>query len=52
MFGTSLQKEFTHAAQCFDLSRETLTGLCGNAVEASFLHEKEKEILRGKLRVE
>ena len=52
MFGTSLQEEFTQSAHCFHLSRETLTGLCRNAVEASFLDEGEKRILREKLRVE
>ena len=34
------------AARCFELSRETLVGLCRNAVHASFLSEDEKRKLR------
>jgi len=49
MFGTSLQEEFIEAARCFDLSCETLTGLCRNAVDASFLSEDEKQKLREQL---
>jgi adenosine deaminase/aminodeoxyfutalosine deaminase len=52
MFGTSLQEEFLQAARCFEFSRETLMGLCRNAVHASFLSEDEKrkleEGLKGK----
>jgi adenosine deaminase len=46
MFGTSLQEEFLRAARCFEFSRETLTGLCRNAVDASFLSQEEKQKLR------
>ncbi len=49
MFGTSLQNEFTQAARAFDLSRETLTGLCRTAMDASFLSEEEKYLIRQKL---
>ena len=49
MFGSSLQEEFLEAARCFELSRKTLTTLCRNAVDASFLSEDEKMELRGKL---
>ncbi len=49
MFGTSLQEEFLRAARCFELSRETLTGLCRNAVRASFLSEGEKQKLEERL---
>ena len=52
MFGTSLQEEFLQAARCFEFDRETLTGLCRNAVYASFLGEDEKQKLREKLIVE
>jgi adenosine deaminase/aminodeoxyfutalosine deaminase len=52
MFGTSLSKEFNQAAECFQLTRETLTGLCRNAIDASFLNEDEKQKLREKLTVE
>jgi adenosine deaminase/aminodeoxyfutalosine deaminase len=51
MFGTSLQEEFMRAARCFEFSRETLTGLCRNAVDASFLSEEGKKKLREKLEV-
>ena len=50
MFGTSLQEEFRRAARSFELSRETLTGLCRNAVQASFLSEDEKLKLQKKLK--
>ena len=50
MFGTSLQEEFQQAARCFQLSRETLTGLCRSAVDASFLSEEEKQKLREKVK--
>jgi adenosine deaminase/aminodeoxyfutalosine deaminase len=49
MFGTSLKEEFLKAARCFDLNRETLTGLCRNAVQASFLSEDEKQKLNERL---
>jgi len=49
MFGTSLQEEFMHAARSFELSRETLTGLCRNAMHASFLSEDEKLKLAAQL---
>ena len=49
MFGTSLTEEFTQAALSFNLSRETLTGLCRNAVKSSFLDEEEKQLLLGKM---
>ena len=52
MFGTSLQEEFVRAARCFELSRETLTALCRNAVDGSFLSESEKQKLRDQLKVE
>jgi len=52
MFGTSLSEEFNKAAECFRLTRETLTGLCRNAIDASFLNEDEKQQLREKLRSE
>jgi adenosine deaminase len=52
MFGTSLQDEFLQAARCFDLSRETLTGLCRNAVHASFLSEDEKRKLEERFKDE
>jgi adenosine deaminase/aminodeoxyfutalosine deaminase len=42
MFGTSLQEEFLQAARCFGFSHETLTGMCRNAVHASFLSDDEK----------
>jgi adenosine deaminase len=45
MFGTSLQEEFFQAARCFELSRETLAGLCRNAIHAAFLSEDEKRKL-------
>jgi adenosine deaminase/aminodeoxyfutalosine deaminase len=50
MFGTSLQEEFVLAAQSFNLSRETLTTLCRNAIDASFLSENEKPELHEKLK--
>jgi aminodeoxyfutalosine deaminase len=49
MFGTSLEGEFVRAAQAFNLSRETLTQLCQNAIDASFLSEDRKQILRDQL---
>ena len=49
MFGTSLQEEFLTAARCFNLDRETLTGLCRNAVQASFLDDDEKRKLEKQL---
>jgi adenosine deaminase len=52
MFGTSLQEEFEQAARCFDLSRETLTVLSRNAVDAAFLSEDEKQKLRDQLKAE
>ncbi|MFZ0963207.1 MAG: adenosine deaminase [Terriglobia bacterium] len=52
MFGTSVQEEFLRAARCFEFSRETLAGLCRNAVRASFLSEDEKLKLEGQLKVE
>jgi adenosine deaminase len=51
MFGTSLQEEFLQAARCFELSRETLAGLCRNAVDASFLSEDEKQKLAERVKV-
>ncbi len=51
MFGTSLEEEFVRAAQSFNLSRETLTLLCRNAVDASFLSEDRKQILRDQLKL-
>jgi len=42
MFGTSLEDEFHEAARCFHLNRQTLVGLCRNAVHASFLSSSEK----------
>jgi adenosine deaminase/aminodeoxyfutalosine deaminase len=50
MFGTSLEAEFMHAARCFGLSREALTGLCRNAVDASFLNEADKQTWRDRVR--
>ena len=41
MFGTSLQEEFVRATRHFELSRETLAGLCRNAIHAAFLSESE-----------
>ncbi len=52
MFGTSLSKEFNQAAECFQLTRETLTGLCRNAIDSSFMNEDDKQQLREKLTVE
>ena len=52
MFGTSLQEEFVRAAGCFGLSRETLTALCRNAVNASFLSDGEKQKLIDRLKME
>ena len=52
MFGTSLQEEFLQAARCFELSRETLAGLCRNAVHASFLSEDEKQKLEERVKEE
>jgi len=52
MFGTSLQTEFLEAARCFGLSRETLSGLCRNAVQASFLSEDEKQKLKDRIKLE
>jgi aminodeoxyfutalosine deaminase len=52
MFGTSLYQEFQHAAQCFALSRETLVGLCRNAIQASFLTAAEKQKLEARLNAE
>ncbi len=49
MFGVNLQEEFLQGARCFDLSRETLSGLCRNAVDASFLSAAEKQELRNKV---
>ena len=49
MFGTSLGDEFERAARCFKLSRETLVGLCRNAVRASFLSESEKHVLEAQI---
>jgi adenosine deaminase len=51
MFGTSLQEEFLQAARCFEFSRETLAGLCRNAVRASFLSEDEKQKLEVQLKL-
>jgi adenosine deaminase/aminodeoxyfutalosine deaminase len=51
MFGTCLQEEFLQAARCFEFSRETLAGLCRNAVRASFLSEDEKQKLEGRLKL-
>jgi adenosine deaminase/aminodeoxyfutalosine deaminase len=51
MFGTSLQEEFLQAARCFKFSRETLAGLCRNAVRASFLSEEDKQKLESQLKV-
>jgi adenosine deaminase len=52
MFGTSLQEEFLRAARCFGFGRDTLAGLCRNAVRASFLDEEEKQNLQRQLRGE
>jgi len=52
MFGTSLREEFLRAARCFGFSRETLMGLCRNAVQASFLSEEEKQELRARLKLQ
>lgn len=52
MFGTSLQQEFLTAGQCFHLSRETLTGLCRDAIQASFLSEQEKQEMERNLHFE
>jgi adenosine deaminase/aminodeoxyfutalosine deaminase len=49
MFGTSLQEEFLQAARCFELSRETLSALCRNAIHAAFLSEDEKRKLEAGL---
>jgi adenosine deaminase/aminodeoxyfutalosine deaminase len=49
MFGTNLQAEFVQAARCFDLGREALAGLCRNAVDAAFLSEAEKQMLRERI---
>lgn len=49
MFGTSLVHEMELAADCFSLGRETLVGLCENAIRASFLEEDEKQTLRAEL---
>jgi len=46
MFGTSLENEFLEAASCFHLSRETITALCVNAVNVSFLGRDEQQRLR------
>ena len=51
MFGTSLQEEFLQAARCFEFSRETLAGLCRNAVDASFLSEDEKQKLAERVKI-
>ena len=52
MFGTSLVDEFERATRCFGLSRETLAGLCRNAVRASFLSEDEKRALEAQVDLE
>lgn len=52
MFATNLQEEFWRAARCFGFSRETLTGLCRNAVRASFLNGDEKQKLEERLKRE
>jgi adenosine deaminase/aminodeoxyfutalosine deaminase len=52
MFGTSLEEEFVQATRCFELSRETLVGLCRNAVEAAFLSGEEKQKLHAQLKLE
>jgi aminodeoxyfutalosine deaminase len=49
MFGTSLEEEFLRSARIFGLSRQTLTELCGNAIQASFLDEGGKQLLRREL---
>jgi adenosine deaminase/aminodeoxyfutalosine deaminase len=49
MFGTSLQAEFLNAARCFEFTRETVFGLCRNAVRAAFLREDEKRRLEKEL---
>ena len=50
MFGTSLQEEFERATRCFGLSRESLVGLCRDAVRASFLSVDEKQKLEESLK--
>jgi adenosine deaminase len=51
MFGTSLQEEFVRAAGHFGLNRETLTALCRNAVNGSFLSAGEKQKLTNQLKI-
>jgi adenosine deaminase/aminodeoxyfutalosine deaminase len=52
MFGTSLREEFLRAARSFKLGRQVLTGLCSNAIQASFLSGDEKQELEQKLNLE
>ena len=49
MFGTTLDREFTLAAQHFSLSREQIRGLCENAIRSAFLSEEKREPLLAEL---
>jgi adenosine deaminase len=49
MFGTSLNQEFTTAAELFGWGLETVRGLIDNAARAAFLPEREKAELRARL---
>ena len=51
MFGTSLEEEFLQVARCFGLTRQSLVGLCRNAVQASFLSAEDKRKLEEQLPV-
>jgi len=46
MFGTNLENEFLETTRSFRLSQETITTLCLNAANASFLGDDERRQLR------
>jgi aminodeoxyfutalosine deaminase len=50
MFGTSLEREMTLAAQTFGQTQEQLRGLMENAARAAFLPEGDKAVLLRELR--
>lgn len=47
IFCSPLSNEYLLAAEHFGLSRREVVGLCGEAIEAVFGGEGEKERLRG-----
>jgi aminodeoxyfutalosine deaminase len=50
MFGTSLEREFEMAARHFALSRQQITRLCADAIQATFLPDREKVLLLKELK--